>query len=228
MQMIDMTCTLHDHTVQAFLDRAYREAKGEKLRLGPRVVLNALFGRQWSLEEYVQAVKTMYVPLSQECGTFAYQLARSIKAKRIVEFGTAFGVSTVYLAAAIKDNGGGVVIGSEMEPSKIVQVRKNLEEVGLAGYVEIREGDARKTLVDPGGTIDILLVDGHKDFYLDIVKLLMPHFRTGSVVLADNVTLGAPILRALRSYVKFMQDPQNGFCSMTLPLKDGLEYSVRL
>ena len=198
------SCTLYDPNVQTFLDRAYREAKGEKLRLGPRVVLNALFGRQWSLEEYVQAVKTLYVPLSCERGTFAYQLARSIKAKRIVEFGTAFGVSTVYLAAAIKDNGGGIVIGSEMEPSKITQARKNLGELGLADYVEIHEGDARQTLADPGGTVDLLLVDGHKDFYLYIVKLLLPHFRSGSVVLADNVTLGAPILKALRPYVEFM------------------------
>lgn len=228
MQMKNTMCTLQTPAVQAFLNRAYRQAKGEKLRLGPRVILNAIFGRQWSLEDYVRAVKDMYVPLLRERGTFAYQLARAIKAKRIVEFGTAFGVSTVYLAAAIKDNGGGLVIGSEMEPGKIAQARKNLEEVGLADYVEIREGDARQTLADPGGTVDLLLVDGHKDFYLDIVKLLLPHFQTGSVVLGDNVTLGAPILKALRPYVEFMQDPKNGFCSMTLPFKDGLEYSVRL
>ena len=222
------TCTLHDPKIQAFLERAYQKTKGERLRLGVPLILNALLGRKWSLEEYVQRTKEMYIPLSRERGTFAYLLARSINARRIVEFGTGFGISTIYLAAAIKDNGGGVVIGSEMEPTKVEQARRNLEEMGLAEYVEIRPGDARETLADPGGNVDMLLVDGHKDFYIDIVKLLTPHLRPGAVVLGDNVTTGAPILKGLVPYVNFMKDLQNGFCSVTIPFKDGLEYSVRI
>ena len=224
----ESVCTLYDPHIQALLERAYHNAKGERFRLGSRLIFNTLLGRKWSLEEYVQRTKEMYVPLPRERGTFAYLLARSINAQRIVEFGTGFGVSTIYLAAAIKDNGGGVVIGSEMEPTKVEQARRNLEEVGLAEYVEIRPGDARKTLADPGGNVDMLLIDGHKDFYIDIVKLLTPHLRPGAVVLGDNVTTGAPILKGLVPYVNFMKDPQNGFCSVTVPFKDGLEYSVRI
>jgi predicted O-methyltransferase YrrM len=43
-------------------------------------------------------------------------LCRAIGARRIVEAGTSFGVSTLYLAAAVRDNGGGVVFGAEYEP----------------------------------------------------------------------------------------------------------------
>lgn len=224
----ESVCTLYESQIQAFLERVYHNTKGERLRLGSRLILNTLLGRKWSLEEYVQQTKTMYVPLSRERGTFAYLLARSINARRIVEFGSGFGISTIYLASAIKDNGGGVVIGSEMELGKVEQARKNLTEVGLAEYVEIRAGDARETLVDPGGTVDMLLIDGHKDFYITIVKLLTPHLRLGAVVLADNVTTGAPILKGLVPFVNFMKDPQNGFCSITVPFKDGIEYSVRV
>jgi predicted O-methyltransferase YrrM len=111
----EITNSLYDPKVQAVLKRSYKNARGERIRMGGYLVLDKLLKRTSSLEKYVQRTKTMYIPLSKERGTFAYLLARSIKAQRIVEFGTAFGVSTIYLAAAVKDNGGGIVIGSEIE-----------------------------------------------------------------------------------------------------------------
>jgi predicted O-methyltransferase YrrM len=110
-------------------------------------------------------------------GRLAYLTARAIQARRIVEFGTSFGVSTLYLAAAVRDNGGGIVIGSELEPSKVSQARRNVAEAGLKGFVDIRAGDARETLADPGGVIDMVLLDGWKDFYLPILHTLEPHLR---------------------------------------------------
>ena len=219
------TSSLYDAKVQAVLKRAYQNASGERIRMGALLVMDKLLKRSLSVKKYVQRTKNMYIPLSRERGTFAYLLARSIKAQRIVEFGTSFGVSTIYLAAAVKDNGGGVVIGSEMEKNKVIKARQNLEEAGLSEYVEIREGDAQKTLRDPGGIVHMLLVDGFKELYLPILTMLTPYLRQGSVILGDNVT--TPILKeSLASYVEYMNDPNNGFCSMTLPFQDGLEYSV--
>jgi len=227
MQSIERASSLHDPKVQAVLKRAYKNAKGERIRMGAYLVLDKLLKRSPSVSKYVQRTKNMYIPLSKDRGTFAYLLARSIKAQRIVEFGTAFGVSTIYLAAAIKDNGGGIVIGSEIERTKAARAQNNLEEAGLSDYVDIRAGDAGITLADPGGVVDMLLVDGHKDLYLPIVKMLTPYLRTGSVILGDNVT--TPILKeSLAPYVAFMNDRKNGFCSVTIPFKDGLEYSVLL
>jgi predicted O-methyltransferase YrrM len=117
------------------------------------------------------------------------------------------------------------VIGSEIEPGKIERARVHVEEAGLGELVEIREGDASQTLRDPGGPVDMLLLDGMKQLYLPIARMLKPHLRRGAVVLADNIF---SYRRALAPYSAHMQDVANGFQSVTLCLGDGTVYSVRL
>jgi predicted O-methyltransferase YrrM len=93
-------------------------------------------------------------------------LARSCGARTIVEFGTSFGISTLHLAAALRDNGRGDPITSEFEPSKVARARDNLTAGGLIDLVEIREGDALQTLArDLPERIDLLLLDGAKALY---------------------------------------------------------------
>ena len=115
--------------------------------------------------------------------------------------------------------------GSELEPGKVATARRNLEEAGLSPFVEYREGDAQETLKDPGGTVDMVLLDGFKQLYLSILKMLTPGLRQGAVVLADNIFT---FRWALAPYVAYVQDPSNGFRSVTLFLGDGMEYTVRL
>jgi predicted O-methyltransferase YrrM len=125
----------------------------------------------------------------------------------------------------VRDNGGGVVIGSEFEPGKIIQARAHIEEAGLSEFVEIREGDALETLADPGVSVDMVLLDGMKELYLPIAEMLTPHLRRGAVVLADNIL---SFRKALAPYCAHMREAANGFQSVTLYLGDGTEYSVRL
>jgi predicted O-methyltransferase YrrM len=125
----------------------------------------------------------------------------------------------------VRDNGGGTVIGSELEPNKVKTARRNLTEAGLESLVEIREGDARETLRDPGGSVDLVFLDGFKQLYLPVLQMLIPHLRSGSIVIADNIFT---FRVALAPYVSFVQDPANGFLSMTLFLGDGTEHSLRL
>src|SRR5690606_29751052 len=85
-------------------------------------------------------------------------------ARRVVEAGTSFGVSTLYLAAAVRDTvegraGEGIVIGTEHEPAKAAAARAHFAEAGLSEFVDLREGDLRETLRDPGGPVDFLLLD---------------------------------------------------------------------
>ena len=221
-------CSLDDPKLRAVLERLHAEEhaqRGQLLRMGLSWLPDLVRGKQDTVQEESDRIKELFVALSPKQGTLAYMIARSIGAKRIVEFGTSFGISTIYLAAAVRDNGGGTVIGSEMQPTKLARARAHLEEAGLSDIAEIREGDARETLADPGGPVDMVLLDGAKQLYLDMLRMLVPRLHTGSVVLADNIHV---FRKALRPYVDHVQDPANGFRSVTLFLGSGTEYSVRM
>jgi len=214
--------------VRTVLERLHSEAGGQMLGLAGlsvSMLRDKLLRRTGSLPHEVERLRDLYVPVSRKQGELLYLVGRSLRARRIVEFGTSFGISTTYLAAAVRDNGGGSVIGSELEPTKVTTARRNLEEAGLSEFVEIREGDAHETLQDPGGVVDMVLLDGFKQLYLPILKMLTPHLRQGAVIFADNIFT---FRRALAPYVSYVQNPANGFFSVTLFLGDGTEYSVRL
>jgi predicted O-methyltransferase YrrM len=88
-----------------------------------------------------------FLNVSADFGRFLYMCARARKAKWIVEFGTSFGISTIHLACALRDrDGGGHLIGSELEPTKAKRARENLAAAGLADLVEIRVGNALEAL----------------------------------------------------------------------------------
>ena len=128
-----------------------------------------------------------FLNVSADFGRFLYMCARARKAKRIVEFGTSFGISTIHLACALRDNGGGRLISTELEPTKAQRARENLEDAGLADLVDIRVGDALDTLKEGiDGDVDLVLLDGAFILYLPVLKLLEPHLRGGAFVIGDN------------------------------------------
>jgi predicted O-methyltransferase YrrM len=165
-------------------------------------------------------LKDLPLPVSRETGALLYVLARSTRARIIVEFGTSFGISTLHLAAALRDNGGGHLITSEFEPSKVARARKHLTEGGLIDLVEIREGDALQTLsVDLPETIDLLLLDGAKALYPEILSLVESRLRPGALIVADNADFCPDYLERVRS-------PTQGY--MSIPFADDVELSMRL
>jgi predicted O-methyltransferase YrrM/DNA-binding PadR family transcriptional regulator len=159
-----------------------------------------------------------------EQGELIYLLCRALRATRVAEFATSVGVSTLYFAAAVRDNGGGTVIGSELVPEKVAAARANLQQAGLADYVELREGDARETLRDLGGPVDFVLIDGwptgdEPSLARQVFEIVAPQIRSGGMVMNDN---------AEPDYLAYVRNPANGFVSMTLPLKGGTELSLKL
>lgn len=159
-----------------------------------------------------------------EQGDLIYLLCRAMKATRVVDFATSVGMSALYFAAAMRDNGGGLVIGSELVPQKVQVARGNLAEAGLDGFVQIRQGDARDTLADLGGPVDFILIDGWpggegKSLARQVIELTAPQLRSGGYVLNDN---------AEPDFLEFIRDPANGFISTTLPIKRGTELAVKL
>lgn len=176
-----------------------------------------------SKTEYLELygrLKDVALPVSRETGALLYMLARSTGARTIVEFGTSFGISTLHLAAALRDNGGGRLITSEFEPSKVARARDNLTAGGLIDLVEIRAGDALQTLsTDLPETIDLLLLDGAKALYPEILGLVESRLRAGALIVADNADYSPDYLALVRS-------PASGY--MSIPFGEDVELSMRI
>ncbi|TPM01191.1 O-methyltransferase [Mesorhizobium sp. B2-3-11] len=179
-----------------------------------------LLNSKTEYREFYGSIKDLWLAVSPETGTLLYMLARSTGARIIVEFGTSFGISTLYLAAALRDNGGGRLITTEFESSKVMRAKANLREGGLIDLVEIREGDALETLsADLPDTIDLLLLDGAKALHPEIVGLVESRLRPGALVIADNADF-AP------DYLERVHLPAGGY--MSTPFGDEVELSMRL
>jgi predicted O-methyltransferase YrrM len=145
----------------------------------------------------------------------------------IVEFGCSFGISTIHLAAALRDNdNGGRLVTTELSANKAETAGRNISEAGLSDLVEIREGDALETLrQDLPERVDLVLLDGWKPLYLPMLKLLEPRLSDGALVIADDLKIGGD---ELAPYLEHVRNPQNGYVSAEVPLDDGLELSTRI
>ncbi len=166
------------------------------------------------------------VALDRDKAEFCYQLCRALRATRVVEAGTSHGVSTLYLAAAVRDNQveNGVVIGTEHEASKAEIARENFDAAGLSEFIDLREGDLRQTLQDVGGPVDFMLVDIW-DVALPALELVSSSLRSGAIVACDNTISAA---EEYRDYFEFVNDPSNRFRTMTVPFEGGFELTVRV
>jgi predicted O-methyltransferase YrrM len=169
---------------------------------------------------YYSRMKDFHLAVSPETGTMLYMLARAMGARSVVEFGTSFGISTLHIAAALRDNGGGRLISTEFEPSKIAHARENLTAAGLSDLVEIREGDALETLAkDLPQTIDLVLLDGAKALYPSVLSLVEKHLRVGALIVADNANW-------CPDYVARVRSPAAGYLSV--PFAEDVELSMKL
>ncbi len=218
-----MISTLTNAPLAPLLDRLFEQADQSPSAALPglsREETERLMRSKTEYLDFYSRAKDLWLPVSRETGVLLYQLARSTNARNIVEFGTSFGLSTLYLAAALRDNGGGRLIGSEFEPSKVAKARQHLVEGGVDDLVEIRDGDALKTLAtDLPESIDLLLLDGAKSIYCDVLDLVETHLRPGALIVADNADFSPEYLTRIRS-------PENGYLSV--PFGQDVELSIRL
>ena len=217
--------TLTTAPLGPLLDRLFEEAAATSPTTSPTVadLLEDHEHLMQSKTKYLylyERLKDFPLAVSRETGALLYMLARSCNARTIVEFGTSFGISTLHLAAALRDNGGGKLITSEFEPSKVARARDHLTTGGLIDLVEIREGDAMQTLRDDlPDTIDLLLLDGAKALYPDILNLVESRLKPGAFVIADNADYSPEYLSRVRS-------PENGYVSV--PFGEDVELSMRM
>jgi len=161
--------------------------------------------------------------ISQDQGELIYLLCRQMRARRVIDVANSVGVSAIYLAAAMRDNQDGLVIGSEIEPEKVDIAERDIEEAGLDSWVTILEGDARQTLRELDEPVDFALIDGWQgdegpSLARGVVEVIAPQLRRGGLLMNDN---------AEPDYLEYVRDPVNGFVSISLPIKGGTELSLK-
>jgi len=164
-----------------------------------------------------------FMAVAREVGRLIYLLVRSRRPALVVEFGTSFGLSTIHMAAALRDNGFGRLVTTEQSASKASRAAQHLTQAGLSDLVEIRQGDAFQTLSAIDG-VDLLLLDGWKPLYLPLLRQLEPALSPGCLVIADDAI---SMSEKLMPYLAYVRDVANGYISCEIPLDDGLELSIR-
>jgi predicted O-methyltransferase YrrM len=221
-----------DHPeIAAVLEREHAAAAADTRKLVPRLpryFWAKLTGRLADESFRKRVFSDVYSAVTEERGALLYVIARAIAAKRVVEFGSSFGISAIYLATAVHDNfpdpaARAQVIGSEMDSRKIAAASKNIEAAGLAGVAHILQGDARETLRGIEGPVDMVFLDGRKDLYLDVVKVLEGKMRPGAVVVADNIDSFAS---DVVGYLEYVRGERSAYASSKIGISDGMEMSV--
>ena len=211
--------------VRPLLDRLFQAAEGDPARSAGLAERYPHGFAGASAREQADAYEELYIPVSPEGGRLLYTLIRASRPSTVVEFGTSFGISTIHLAAAVRDNGAGRVVSTELSAAKVAQARANIAEADLADQVTILEGDALETLAGLTTPVEFVLLDGWKKLYLPVLLLLEPRLTPGALVVADDtVSMAAQ----MADYLVHVRDPDRGYLSIAFPESDGLEISCRV
>jgi predicted O-methyltransferase YrrM len=209
-----------DRRAQEVVDRLQAEGRAQMRALIrhylPRLP-SLLLGRPIGVSGDMSFYDDKLLCIEAAQGELIYLLARAKGVRRAIEFGTSFGVSTIYLAAAVRDAGAeGRVIGTELVEAKIAAATANLAAAGLTDHVEIRQGDARATLADLAGPVDLLLLDGWPALAIEVLRVVEPRLAEGALVIVDNV---GQFPADLRPVVQRLASPP--YRSSRLPLRGG-------
>jgi len=213
-----MTSTLQNPRVRNVLDSMHAESQ----RIDPPLLAKAKGKTQ---EERTALLGDAFIPVDAEAGRLLYTLARGCAPGTFVEFGTSFGISTIYLAAAVRDRGAGRVITTELHAGKASRARDYIQEAGLLDVVDLRIGDALATLKDLPNDVALVFLDGWKNLYLPCLKLLEPKLKAGALIVADDIDL---FPEPLRSYLDYVRNASGGYVSVKVPIGDAMELSTRV
>ena len=212
-----MISSLHDPRVRRVLDALHAESD-----VVDPPLLAAAEGKD--LTERTALLDRAFIPVSPDAGRLLYALVRGAAPGTAVEFGTSFGISTIYMAAAIRDRGHGTVVTTELHAGKAEKARHYIKEAGLLEMVDLRVGDALDTLKGIGRDVSVVFLDGWKNLYLPVLDLLEHSLASGALVIADDLDLFPDVLKP---YLDYVRNPANGYVSVKIPIGDAMELSAR-
>ncbi len=219
-----MTSTLLDSRVAATLNRMFTEADAQMPMLGELMSRDAV-PAEASAQQRADALSEFYLPVTPEAGRLLYTLVRASRPTNVVEFGMSLGISAIHLASAVRDNGEGRVVTTELNANKVELATGNFAEAGLEDLITVLHGDALETLASVEGPVQFVLLDGWKDLYGQVLQLLEARLSPGAIVVADNTSMPG-----LQSYLDYVRDPANGYVSVHFPVRDSdsMEISCRV
>ncbi len=217
-----MSTTLQDRRVAAALDRMYTETREQTPKLRD---MGSVMSKARTIQERADAMSSFYIPVTPEAGRLLYSLVRATRPATIVEFGMSFGISALHLASAVRDNGSGRVVTTELNADKIAAAKQTFVETGLDDLITVLEGDALTTLAGLDGPVGFVLLDGWKELYLPVIKLLEPRLSPGALVVADNTEMADA-----RPYLDYVRNAENGYVSVNFAARerDSMEISCRV
>jgi predicted O-methyltransferase YrrM len=202
-----------DNRIEAVLAEYHQRIKEEDILV-----------KTLSHEERNQRLNDFLLPVGEEVGMFINNLAKSAKSKTILEIGTSYGYSTIWLAEAAKATGG-KVITLEISPEKAAYAHQKAVDAGLSEYIDFRVGDAIETISNAAETFDFVLVDVWKELYVPCFELFFPKLKTGAWVLADNMIFPPNSLPEATAYRNRIRET-NAFDTVLIPIGSGIEVSV--
>ncbi|CAM4266046.1 O-methyltransferase [Zobellia nedashkovskayae] len=183
--------------IELTLNHLFKDAKSDRFKI--------IKGLTKSIIRPMQPIdfKDVYLSISKEQGLDLVRLIKKNNLKNVVEFGTSFGISTLFLAQGVKETGGSVIT-TELIESKAIKAIENFEKAGVSNLVEVRIGDAMETLKNHNEPIDLLLLDGWKDLYSPLFKMLEPNFKAGTLIYVDNADMASS-----RAFLKTISQNKN-------------------
>src|SRR5215471_213016 len=176
-----------------------------------------------SRQEWLQRRDEFLLEVGEAVATMMHILVREAKAKTILEVGTSYGYSTVWLADAARATGGRVIT-LDLNAQKQAYARSMLERAGLAAYVDFRCGDALELIEHMKETVDFVLIDLWKDVYIPCFDRVIGKAAPGTLIVADNMIFppdNQVMAAAYRAHVR----RQPGIESVLLPAGHGIEVS---
>ena len=163
------------------------------------------------------------LPVGRATATLMNLLIKEGEARRILEVGSSYGYSTVWLAEAARAVGG-EVISLELRAAKIEYARAQLARVRLEGRVEFRIGDALASLAQLPGPFDFVLIDLWKDQYVPVFERLYPKLAPGAIIVADNMLQPESARAHAQAYRERVRAAAD-MSSVLLAVGNGLEVS---
>jgi predicted O-methyltransferase YrrM len=218
-----MTSTLLDSRVAAALGRMFAESDAQMPMLGELMGKDAVPDES-DPQGRADALSEFYLPVTPDAGRLLYSLVRASRPATVVEFGMSLGISAIHLASAVRDNGTGRVVTTELNADKVALATSNFADAGLDDLITVLKGDALETLKSIEGSVEFVLLDGWKDIYMQVLELLEPRLAPGALVVADNTSMPG-----LQPYLDYVREPANGYVSVSFPASDSdsMEISCR-